>query len=136
MAARASAIYLVVLVLVILFLVWGFWNRSSGFTFKTYPTPSQTFSGGKAPTGSTFDNSEYQTYPPSIDLQEDYYGCIAQECGGNTFDYPCLQRCHLKSYRRYMSTPDHADWVCYYKRHNEDEYYSCLANVYSDYKFP
>jgi len=135
MEARQSAIYFVVLVLVILFLVWGFWNRS-GFTFKTYPAPSQMISGGKAPKGATFNNSEYQTYPPSVDIQEDYYGCIARECGGDTFDYPCLQKCHLKSYRRYMSTPDHADWVCYYKRHNEDDYYKCLANVYSNYEFP
>lgn len=135
MKAQESGIYLIVVVLVILFILWGFWN-SSGFTFKTYQTPSQ-YSGLPSKKGvGTFNNSEYQTYPPSVDLQSDYYKCIASECDGNTFDYPCLQRCHLKNYRRGMATPDHADWVCYYKRHNEDEYYACLANVYSDYKYP
>jgi len=136
MTDRQAAIYLVILVLVILFLSWGFWNRASHFTFKTYSTPSQVFSGGKASKGATFDNSEYQTYPPSVDLQEDYYGCIASECGGNTFDYGCLQQCHLKAFRRYMATPDHADWVCYRKRHDEKAYYECLANVYANYTFP
>lgn len=120
----------------IFFLTRGFWSRS-GFTFKTYPTPSKTFpSGTKFPKGSTFSNADYQTYPPSVDIQSDYYGCIANECGGDTFDYECTQKCHLKSYRRYMTTPDHADWVCYRKRHDEDKYYECLANVYADYKFP
>jgi len=136
MADKQSALYVVVLILVILFLLWGFSTRSK-FTFKTYPTPSQTFSGPiKGPEGGSFNNSEYQTYPPSTDIQGDYYSCIAEECDGNTFDYPCLQRCHLKSYRRHMTTPDHADWVCYSHRHDEDKYYECLANVYANYYFP
>jgi len=143
METRSSALYLIVLVLVILFIVWGFWNRSnftfktpSGFSFKTYPTSSQTFDSGTPSGPPPFNNSEYQTYPPSVDIQEQYYQCVANDCAGDTYDYPCLQRCHLKTYRRYMNTPDIQDWVCYYHRHNEDDYYKCLANVYADYKYP
>ena len=38
-----------------------------------------------------FDNSMYQEDPPSVDLQENYFKCIAKECGGNTHDYDCLE---------------------------------------------
>ncbi len=136
MNTKQVAIYSIIIFLVIFFVIRGVWKRS-GFKFKEYTTPSQAYpKGTKFVEGSTFDNAEYQTYYPSVDMQSDYYQCIANECQGDTFNYSCLQRCHLKSYRRDMTSPDHADWVCYRKRFDEDEYYKCLANVYADYRYP
>lgn len=144
MKTKDSTVLAVAILALVIFLVWGFWNRSnftyntpSGFSIKTYPTPSQELPEyPKLPQGATFNNSQYQTFPPSIDLQEQYYQCIAKECKGDTFDYPCLQRCRLKTYRRDLTTPNVDDWVCYYHRHNEDKYYKCLANVLADWKYP
>jgi len=101
----------------------------------TYPTPSRQFPGAKSGKAE-FDNSDYQTYPPSVDLQSQYYNCLAKECNGDTFDYPCLQKCRLKVYRRYSTYPDHADWTCYPYRNDQDKYYRCLANVYAQYRYP
>ncbi len=83
-----------------------------------------------------FDNTMYQYDPPSIDLQEDYFKCIARECGGNTHDYNCLEKCHLKAFRRDMMTLDRVDLVCHNYRNDEDAYYRCLDEVYADYKYP
>jgi len=127
-------IILLLVVIGVVFLCIYFSGSISGFTFKFYPTPSKSVGG--LPSGVAFSNAEYQDYPPSIDLQSDYYTCIAEACGGNTFDYPCLEKCHLKAFRRYMPGPDHADWVCYDKRFNPSEYYKCLDRVYTDYKYP
>lgn len=106
----------------------------SGFTFKFYKTPSKKFQG--VPQRDVFSNADYQTYPPSVNLQSDYYTCIAQVCGGNTFDYPCLEKCHLKAFRKHMRDLDHADLVCYDKRFKPEDYYKCLDRVYTDYKYP
>lgn len=84
-----------------------------------------------------FDNSEYQYGNPSQWREDYYYSCLAKECGGNTQDYDCLAKCHLKSFRVDMGAKrDHADWVCYNYQGDEDAYYRCLNNVYSDYKYP
>ncbi len=83
-----------------------------------------------------FDNSMYQYSNPSLNREKYYYNCVGNECGGNTFDYPCLEKCHLKSFRHGMQTKDHADWVCYNYRNDKDAYYKCLDAVYADYRFP
>ena len=132
---QQKVLFTVIAIVMGFLLIWVLWGSHSNFTFKTYPTSSQIFLKS-TDDHVGFNNSEYQTYPPSTDIQGDYYSCIANECDGNTFDYACLQKCYLKSYRRHMSTPDHADWVCYRHRYDKDKYYQCLANVYADYKFP
>jgi len=86
--------------------------------------------------GFTFNNSEYQYSNANVAREYDYYKCINDQCGGNTHDYLCLQRCHLKSYRKGMLAPDIKDRVCEPYFNNPDAYYRCLAATYSDYKYP
>jgi len=91
----------------------------------------------KADTDGMFDNSEYQYGNPSQWREQYYRDCIVKECKGNTHDYNCLEKCHLKSFRVDMGDQkDHAYWVCYNYRNDEDAYYRCLDAVYADYKYP
>ncbi len=86
--------------------------------------------------GYKFDNSMYSYGNPNTAREAHYYQCIKDECGGDTHDYDCLEKCHLKSYRKGMKTIDHADWVCYNYRFDEHAYYKCLDSVYADYRYP
>ena len=86
--------------------------------------------------GFTFNNSEYSYSNPDTVHEWDYYGCIKNECGGNTHDYDCLEKCHLKAFRKGMDTMDTKDWVCLPYANDEDAYYRCLDNAYADYKYP
>lgn len=84
-----------------------------------------------------FNNSEYQYGNPNVEREYNYYKCISDECGGNTHDYPCLEKCHLKAYRRGMAENDIQSMVCQaYASSNEDEYYKCLDQVYTRYRYP
>ena len=84
----------------------------------------------------TFNNSQYQYSNANVAREYDYYKCINDECGGNTHDYLCLQRCHLKSYRKGMLEPDIKDRVCEPYLEYPDAYYRCLAATYADYRYP
>ena len=84
-----------------------------------------------------FSNANYQYSNPNVERQYNYYKCISDECGGNTHNYNCLEKCHLKTFRRGMRVPDIKDMICsQYGSGSEDEYYKCLDDVYSDYRYP
>lgn len=84
----------------------------------------------------TFNNSDYQYSNANVKREYDYYKCISQECGGNTHDYNCLEKCHLKAYRKGMLEPDIKDMVCAPYVKDENAYYRCLDDAYADYKYP
>jgi len=86
--------------------------------------------------GFVFDNADYEYSNPSVIKEWYYANCVAKECGGNTFDYPCLEKCHLKTFRTGMLEKDIVDMVCEPYSSNEHAYYQCLDNVYADYKYP
>ena len=83
-----------------------------------------------------FNNSEYQYSNPNVRRQYDYYKCIAEQCKGETHDYPCLSMCHMKTFRKGMQDPDIKDLVCSPHFNNPERYYECLEDVYNDYKYP
>lgn len=84
----------------------------------------------------TFNNSDYQYSNPTIGREWNYYTCLDKECGGNTHDYDCLEKCHLKTYRKGMKGMDTKDWVCLPYADDENAYYRCLDSVYADYRYP
>ena len=86
--------------------------------------------------GFNFNNSDYQYSNASVNREYMYYKCISDDCDGDTDDYFCLEKCHLKSYRAGMIAPDIKDMVCSKYQNNEDAYYRCLDSVYADYKYP
>ena len=69
----------------------------------------------------TFNNSQYQYSNPNLKRENDYYKCISGECKGNTHDYRCLERCHLKAYRKGMGAPDIKDMICRQYSKNDDQ---------------
>lgn len=83
-----------------------------------------------------FNNSEYQYSNPNVRKQYDYYKCIANQCAGETHDYPCLSMCHMKTFRKGMQSPDIKDLVCSPHLDDPPRYYECLEDVYNDYKYP
>jgi hypothetical protein len=91
--------------------------------------------GGCAET-FTFNNSQYQYGNPNLKREYNYYKCLQDECGGDTHNYGCLEKCHLKTYRRGMKAPDIKDLVCQSYSGDTDAYYRCLDAVYTDYKYP
>lgn len=92
--------------------------------------------GCTSQSGFTFNNSEYQYSNPDVPREQYYYKCLVDECDGDTHNYDCLQKCHLKSYRMGMESTDAQDWVCYPYANDENAFYKCLADVYSDYRYP
>ena len=84
----------------------------------------------------TFNNSEYQYGNPNLMREWYYYKCMDKDCGGQTHDYLCLEKCHLKAYRAGMMEKDIKDMVCQPYSSDEDAYYRCLDSVYADYKYP
>ena len=121
MKNNSPTMILVIVVVIILFLV--LLNKNCGG------------SSGE-PDSFGFNNSEYQNSTPNVKRQYDYYKCIAKECGGKTHDYSCLSKCHLKTFRRGMQSPDIKDLVCQSYFEHPDQYYKCLEQVYSDYRYP
>ena len=118
MISGATIVLLIVLVLGVFFLVGGCslsCSQKSGFTFN---------------------NSEYQYSNPDVYREWRYYKCLDKECGGNTHDYDCLEKCHLKAYRFDMDSTDIKDLVCMNYIQDEDAFYKCLDSVYADYKYP
>jgi len=83
-----------------------------------------------------YDTSMYQYSNPSLPKERNYYMCISEECGGNTQNYDCLEKCKLKTFRAGMDTMDTKDWVCFPFAEDEDAYYKCLSQVYADYRYP
>ncbi len=125
----AALVVLFILIVVIVLMVNKCSSRST-FTFNNSEHQRSSRSG------ATFNNSEYQYSNPDLTKEQFYYDCISKECGGNTHDYYCLQKCHLKTFRRGMKTMDTKDWVCMPYANDEDAYYRCLANTYADYRYP
>jgi hypothetical protein len=90
-----------------------------------------------------FGNADYQYSPPPITVQNKYYEGIQNECGGNTYDYNCLEKVHLKAFRGDMENLPTAGWdaqthVCMNSPNvvDEDSFYRCLDGTYADYKYP
>jgi len=110
-----TGILLLVLIAVVLIWVWGSCSQKSRFVFS---------------------NADYQYGNPNLGREYHYYKCLADECNGNTHDYECLEKCHLKAYRRGMKEPDVKDMVCMKYRDDEHAYYRCLDSVYADYRYP
>jgi hypothetical protein len=113
-----ALILLILLVVSVLFLVGG-----CGLTCSSR-------------SGFTFNNSEYQYSNPNVYRQWYYYKCLEKDCGGDTHDYDCLEKCHLKAYRMDMDSIDVKDWVCMPYAKDEDAFYRCLDSVYADYRYP
>jgi hypothetical protein len=110
----ATLIILIVIVIGVLFLINGCSSKS----------------------GFTFNNSEYLYSNPNLYREWWYYNCLDKECGGNTHNYDCLEKCHLKAYRMDMNAPDVKDLVCHPYFDDENAFYRCLDATYSDYKYP
>ncbi len=90
-----------------------------------------------------FDNADYQYDPPPITVQNKYYKGIQNECGGNTYDYNCLEKVHLKAFRGDMekyptSAWDAQTYVCMSSPDVKDEesFYKCLDGTYAGYQYP
>ena len=90
-----------------------------------------------------FNNADYQYYPPPITVQNKYYQGIQDECGGNTYDYDCLEKVHLKAFRGDMekyptSAWDAQTWQCMTSPNVKDEksFYKCLDGTYAGYQYP
>ena len=88
---------------------------------------------------SLFNNGDYQYKPPSPITQNDYYKCLHNECSGNTYDYNCVEKCHLKAFRKDMENKptaawDAQTWVCMSYSNDKESFYKCLDQVYADYK--
>lgn len=94
------------------------------------------FGGCSQKSGFIFDNRNYQYSNPNVDRQYHYYKCIANECAGNTHNYDCLEKCHLKTFRKGMKAPDIQSRVCEPLKHDEDQFYKCLDSVYTGYRYP
>lgn len=91
-------------------------------------------------TPGQFGNAEYQNSTPNRAKQWRYNRCVVEECGGDTNDYDCQQKCRLKVYRRDMGVMDTKDWACWkygpMGMNDEDAYYRCLGGAYADWKYP
>lgn len=73
-------------------------------------------------------NSDYQYFNPNLKNEMGYYECLSNECGGNTEDYDCLERCKLKTFMgRYVSPLKEV--LCRDK--TGKDYYDCLVHYYS-----
>lgn len=91
---------------------------------------------GRSKSNFVFSNADYQYSNPNVGREYDYYKCISDECKGNTHDYFCLEKCHLKAYRKGMMQGDIKDMVCSPYRNDEHAYYRCLDAVYANYRYP
>lgn len=80
-----------------------------------------------------FTNADYQYHNPNALREKKYYGCFFEECNGNQNDYDCLEKCKLKAFT-YDSPKDIQSLVC--QGYTKDDYYRCLSEIYSDYKYP
>ena len=90
-----------------------------------------------------FGNADYQYAPPPITVQNKYYKSIQNECDGNTYDYDCLEKVHLKAFRGDMENLSTAGWdaqthVCMNSPNVVDEHslYKCLDGTYAGYQYP
>lgn len=100
----------------------------------------------RSPTTSGFTisepgNAEYQNSTPNKTKQWLYNECVVKECGGDTNDYSCQQRCRLKMYRAGMEGMDTQEWACWQygpqgTQPDERKFYECLGSAYADYKYP
>lgn len=118
-----------VIILIALLFVVVLWNsKFDGFRF--IPT-----------------NRDYQYSNPALNRENWYYQCVRDECNNSTNDYNCLQKCHLKTFRKGFGFGDsqgpagwrvfdHADYVCLPYKNNQEEYYKCLNAVYTNYHYP
>jgi hypothetical protein len=134
-----------ILVIVFLFL-WAGKSRSGFSHNPKLPQIPQNLSPQKLSTlpnisrasmeGSAFNNSQYQNSNPNVQRSYDYYKCIAEQCGGKTHDYDCLEMCHLQAFRKGMMEEDIKDMVCSPYLKDTRAYYRCLDSVYTGYRFP
>jgi hypothetical protein len=76
-------------------------------------------------------NAKYQYDSPNVVKEAKYYRCMQSECGGNTHDYDCLERCRLKTMMdhdlRYVSPLKASN--CFGK--TGDDYVNCLVYQYA-----
>lgn len=76
-------------------------------------------------------NAKYQYDSPNVIKESKYYGCLLDECKGNTHNFDCLERCRLKAMMdhdlRYVSPLKAAN--CYGK--TGDDYVNCLVFQYA-----
>jgi len=121
-------------------------NLPPGTLLPLNPSGTEPLTGLVPSEDLNFNNSMYQYSNPSIPREDNYYSCVAKECAGDTFDYHCLEKCHLKTFRRGMGdaigptdwthVKDHADLVCHNYRKDQNAYYRCLDEIYADYRYP
>ena len=83
----------------------------------------------------TFSNADYQYGNASPMKQFNYYGCVAKECGGDTHDYECLEKCKYKTFRKGMGAQDTKGMLCDFYTNNDRDYYRCLAQMYTGYRY-
>lgn len=76
-------------------------------------------------------NAKYQYDSPNVEKEAKYYRCMQSECGGNTHDYNCLERCRLKT-----MIGDNLEYISSLKAANcigktGDDYVDCLVYQYA-----
>ena len=81
--------------------------------------------------GYSFDNSDYQYFPPTLPYEKEYFECVKKECGGSDEDQQCLYRCYVKSHRKAMENQDIPGLVCARWWTDPERYNNCLTWAYS-----
>lgn len=83
---------------------------------------------------------QYQYYPPSTRAEVNYTTNVLENCHG-LGDVECLQKAHLQTFREDggMDYKDIPDMICGTQcgvNKYSKEYYNCLGQMYSDYRYP
>jgi hypothetical protein len=73
----------------------------------------------------------WQNQAPSLRVENQFHRCMLSECNADYTDYPCRQKCYLKTMKN--GTEDRTDLICRGRAKTEDEYYMCLDSVYGTY---
>ncbi|MDB4769343.1 hypothetical protein OAG24_00110 [bacterium] len=125
--------YLIIIIVIVV--IWiSFYSGNKG----EYYSSNQGW--GSSESSGCYDNIagySYQNYPASTRAEVNYTSDVLGNCYGPE-DTQCLGKQHLRTFREGMDYKDVADWVCgpQCKTKTSAEYYNCLNQVYTDYKFP
>lgn len=76
---------------------------------------------------NNFNNSDYQEFPPSLNLERDFFKCVKEKCQDTDENKRCLAYCYISTHRKGMDTMDIASWNCL----NDKDYDKCLLRNYA-----
>lgn len=127
---QSSTIFVicVLCVLVITMLANSISSRSY-FSYMFFPEKSASEKGKGL--DWMVKNNMYQYDSPRPMKELKYYVCLTDECNGDVQNFECLERCRLKTFldkQSYVSPIK--EYLCGGAT-NSQEYYDCLANLYS-----